>query len=188
MGTWLLPYPPLPLQSPTPCHPPPPPETVTFMFFELTSIAVACVAHLPYTLHCIAFLLLQINHLCVFCDTVSPKALYVCVVLLFQTQDGWSPGDRVWYHSRILGAHVLTTVVGPSPNGPQFCHIRYIRPGCVLDESHWHCINTTVASPVFSLLASAEGTPVCLEIPLQPPPPPGRPSLCDRPLPRTVAR
>ena len=45
-----------------------------------------------------------------------------------------SPGDLVQYHSRTLGAHV----VGPSPNGPQFCHLRYIRPGGVTpvdDES-----------------------------------------------------
>ena len=42
-------------------------------------------------------------------------------------------------------------------------------------------INAKVASHVFSLLASVEGTTVCLEIPLQsPPPPPGRPSLGDR--------
>ena len=161
----------------------------------------------------------------------------------------FSHGDHVRYHSRTLGAHVLATIVGPSPNGPQFCHIRYIRPGgvtpvdhesaqlsrleavavespkspkspdvtpmspqpqtpaqptqptiqsvlfsypedlyrsfgssitFVLDETHWHRINAKVASHVFSLLASVEGTTVCLEIPLQSPPPPGRPSLGDR--------
>ena len=141
----------------------------------------------------------------------------------------FSPGDHVRYHSRTLGAHVLATIVGPSPNGPQFCHIRYIRPGgitpvdhesaqlsrleavavespklpespdvtpmspqpqtpaqptqptmafgssitFVLDETHWHRINAKVASHVSSLLASVEGTTVCLEIPLQSPPPPG---------------
>ena len=47
-------------------------------------------------------------------------------------------------------------------------------------NSHWHRINAKVASHVFSLLASVEGTTVCLEIPLQSPPPPGRPSLGDR--------
>ena len=60
----------------------------------------------------------------------------------------FSPGDDVRYHSRTLGAHVLATVG----------------------------INAKVASHVFSLLASVEGTTVCLEIPLQsrpPPPPPG---------------
>ena len=41
----------------------------------------------------------------------------------------------------------------------------------VLDETHWHRINAKVASHVFSLLASVEGTTVCLEIPLQSPPP-----------------
>ena len=67
----------------------------------------------------------------------------------------FSPGDHVRYHSRTLAAHVLATVG----------------------------INAKVASHVFSLLASVEGTTVCLEIPLQSPPPPGRPSLGDRPPP-----
>ena len=31
---------------------------------------------------------------------------------------------------------VLATIVGPSPNGPQFCHIRYIRPGGVTPLDH----------------------------------------------------
>ena len=48
----------------------------------------------------------------------------------------FSPGDHVRYHSRTLGAHVLATIVGPSPNGPQFCHIRYIRPGGVTPVDH----------------------------------------------------
>ena len=48
----------------------------------------------------------------------------------------FSPGDHVRYHSRTLGAHVLATVVGPLPNGPQFCHIRYIRPGGVTPVDH----------------------------------------------------
>ena len=48
----------------------------------------------------------------------------------------FSPGDHVRYHSRTLGAHVLATVVGPSPNGAQFCHIRYIRPGGVTPVDH----------------------------------------------------
>ena len=30
----------------------------------------------------------------------------------------FSPGDHVRYHSRTLGAHVLATVVGPSPTHP----------------------------------------------------------------------
>ena len=53
-------------------------------------------------------------------------------------------------------------------------------------------INAKVASHVFSLLASVEGTTVCLEIPLQsPPPPPGDHHLATVPPPptrETVAR
>ena len=60
------------------------------MFFYLTCIVLVCVAHLLYAWPCIAFLLLQIKHLCVFCDILSPKALYGCVVLLLQTQDVFS--------------------------------------------------------------------------------------------------
>ena len=56
--------------------------------------------------------------------------------------------------------------------------------GVVLDETHWHRINAKVASHVFSLLASVEGTTVCLEIPLQSPPPP-RETVTRRPSPPT---
>ena len=48
----------------------------------------------------------------------------------------FSPGDHVRYHSRTLGAHVLATVVGPSPNGLQFCHFRYIPLGGVTPVDH----------------------------------------------------
>ena len=48
----------------------------------------------------------------------------------------FSTGDHVWYHSHTLGAHVLATVVGPSPSGPQFHHMRYIRPGGVTQVDH----------------------------------------------------
>ena len=72
-----------PLQSP----PPPPGETVTSMFFYLTCIVLVCVAHLLYTWPCIAFPLLQIKHLCVFCDILSPKAFYGCVA---SCQTDWS--------------------------------------------------------------------------------------------------
>ena len=69
----------------------------------------------------------------------------------------FSPGDHVQYHSRTLGAHVLATVVGPSPNGPQFCHIRYIRPSGVTPVDH--------ESAQLSRLEA-----VAVESPLQPPP------------------
>ena len=52
-------------------------------------------------------------------------------------------------------------------------------------------INAEVASQVFHLLASVEGTTVCLEIPLQsPPPPPGDRHLAtvSPPTRETVAR
>ena len=70
----------------------------------------------------------------------------------------FSPGDHVRYHSRTLGAHVLATVVGPSPNGPQFCRIRYIRPGGVTPVDH--------ESAQLSRLEA-----VAVESPLQSPPP-----------------
>ena len=67
---------------PPPCNlPPPTRETVTSMFFLLTCIVLVCVAHLLYAWPCIAFPFLQIKHLCVFCDILSPKALYGCVVV-----------------------------------------------------------------------------------------------------------
>ena len=173
---------------------------------------------------------------CVYSVMFSLQRRCMGVLCCYFRPKMFSPGDRVQYHSHTLGAHVLATVMGPSPNGPQFCHIQHIRPGgvtpvqpcaplppphqpvqhtaclscklsmCnsvlflypevlyssfgslitfVLDESHWHCINAKVASHVFSLLASLEGTTVCLEIPLQFPPPLGRPSLGDRPPPPT---
>ena len=112
----------------------------------------------------------------------------------------FSPGDRVRYHSRTLGAHVLATVVGPSPNGTQFCHIRYIRPGGVtpVDHESAQLSRLEAVAHVFSLLASVEGTTVCLEIPLQcPPPHPGHRHLVTvspphpgdrRALPRDFAR
>ena len=94
---------------------------------------MVCVPHLSHThththtCSCIAFPLLQISHLCAFCDILSPKAVYVSCP--FFRPKMFSPGDCVWCHSCTLGAHVLATVVGPSPNGPQFCHIQYIHPG-----------------------------------------------------------
>ena len=91
---------------------------------------MVCVPHPSHTHSCIAFPLLQISHLCVLCHILSPKAVYRVLCPFFRPKM-FSPGDREWYHSRTLGAHVLSTVVGPSPNGLQFCHIRYIRPGGV---------------------------------------------------------
>ena len=93
-----------------------------------------CVPHLSHTRSCIAFPLLQISHLRVFCDILSPKAVYRVSCPFFRPKM-FSPGDRVWYHSRTFGAHMLATVVRPLPNGPQFCHMRYI-PGGVTQVDH----------------------------------------------------
>ena len=66
--------------------------------------------HLSHTRSCIAFPLFQISHLCVFCDSLSLKAVFRVSCFFFRPKM-FSPGDRVC--SRTLGAHVLVTVVGP---------------------------------------------------------------------------
>ena len=85
-------YPVPPLQTPPPCNLPPPPHPGDrrFHVFLVNMYVLVCVAHLLYAWPCIAFPLLQIKHLCVFCDILSPKALYGCAVLLLQTQDVFS--------------------------------------------------------------------------------------------------
>ena len=94
----------------------------------------------------------------------------------------FSPGDHVRYHSRTLGAHVLATIVGPSPNGPQFCHIRYIRPGGVTPVDHESAESPkSPESPDVTPMSPQPQTPAqptqptMAAIPLQspPPPPPG---------------
>ena len=49
----------------------------------------------------------------------------------------------------------------------------YFRPKMFSPGDHVRYHSRTLGAHVFSLLASVEGTTVCLEIPLQPPPPPG---------------
>ena len=56
------------LSYPPPIENPPPP--ITLLFCWAISIAVVCVPH------CMALPLLRISHLCVFCDILSPKAVY----------------------------------------------------------------------------------------------------------------
>ena len=73
---------------------------------------------------------------CVYSVMFSLQRRCMGVLCCYFRPKMFSPGDRVRYHSRTLGAHVLATVVGPSPNGPQFCHIRYIRPGGVTPLDH----------------------------------------------------
>ena len=96
----------------------------------------------------------------------------------------FSPGDCVRYHSRTLGAHVLATVVGPSPNGPQYCHIRYIYPGGVIPVDH--------ESAQLSRLEAVAVPQFALKYPCNlPPPPAGDRHLATAPPPptqETVAR
>ena len=72
---------------------------------------------------------------CLYSVILSPNAVYG-VSCPFSRPKMFSPGDRLWYHSTTLGAHVLPTVVCRSPNEPQFCHIRYIRPVGVTQVDH----------------------------------------------------
>ena len=108
-------YPAPPSKSPPPpCNPPPPQgggENVTSLFCSAISVAMVCVPHLSHTRSCIAFPLLRISHLCVFCDILSPKVVYRVSCPFFRPKM-FPPGDRVWYHSCTLGAHVLATDVG----------------------------------------------------------------------------
>ena len=64
---------------------------------------LVCVPHLSHTRSCIAFPLPRISHLCVFCDILSPKAVYRVLCPFFRTTKMFSPSDRVWYRSRTLG-------------------------------------------------------------------------------------
>ena len=107
---------------------------------------------------------------CVYSMMFSLQRCCMGVLCCYFRPKMFSPGDCVQYHSRTLGAHVWATVVGPSPNGPQFCHIRYIHPGGVTPVDHESAQRSR-------LDRGCGGTTVCLEIPLQsppsPPPPPG---------------
>ena len=129
--------------------------------------------------------------LCVFCDILSPKVVYTVLCPFFRPKM-FSPFERVWYHSCTLGARVLATVVGPSPNGPQFCHMRYIRPGGVTQVDHESSQLSRLKAVV---VVSSQSLHLCsdqwrapqltLKYPCNPPPPPkgGRPSLGDPPPP-----
>ena len=85
---------------------------------------LALLSHYYKSSTCVCSVILSLQRRCmgVLCCYFRPKM--------------FSPGDHVRYHSRTLGAHVLATVVGPLPNGPQFCHIRYIRRGGVTPVDH----------------------------------------------------
>ena len=79
-------YPPSPLKSPIRC----------FNMFAGEHLLWKFVLILYHTRHCTALPSLQVNHLHVFCDILSPKA--VCGVLCcFFRPKVFSPGDHVWY-------------------------------------------------------------------------------------------
>ena len=73
------------LQSP----PPPGGETVISLFCYAISIAGIC-SPLSHIRSCIAFPLLPISHLRVFCDILSPKAVYRVYKSKASPQTGWS--------------------------------------------------------------------------------------------------
>ena len=102
---------------------------------------MVCVPHLSHTVSCIAFPLLQISRLCVFCDILSPKAVYRVLCPFFRCKM-FSPGDRVWYHSRTC------TCVGGEYQARCTCGARMVRvPGL-----RAHQVPSTTRLPVDHLL------------------------------------
>ena len=79
--------PPLPAISHPLLPPPPLPGDRHFHVFlvNMYYAGLCCPSALHMALHC--FPIPQIKHLYVFCDILSPKALYGWVLLLFRTQD-----------------------------------------------------------------------------------------------------
>ena len=121
-----MPYPP-PLQTLTPCNPPPPPGDRHFHVFLVKHVLCWFVLPICFT-HGLALLSHDFKSSTCVCSVIFSLQMCCMGVLCcyFRTKM-FSPGDHVRRHSRTLGTHVLATVVGPSPNGTQFCHIRYIR-------------------------------------------------------------
>ena len=108
---------------------------------------------------------------CVYSVMFSLQRRCMGVLCCYFRPKMFSPSDCVRYHSCTLGAHVWATVVGLSPNGPQFCHIRYIHPGGVSPVDHESAQRSrleVVAVPQFAL-----------KNPCNPPHPLGRPSVGD---------
>ena len=84
-----------------------------------------------------------------------------CSVAFFRPQI-FSPGDDVWYHSHTPSAHVFGIVVGPSTNGPQFCHIRYMRLGGVTEVDHENAHFSRLEAVVVALPKSPESLGVSM--------------------------
>ena len=161
------------------------------MFFGSISIALVCVAHLPYTWPCIASRCFK-SITCMCSVIFSLQSCRMGVLCCYFRRKMFSACDRLRYHSRTLGAHVLATVMDPSPNGPQLYHIGYIRPGGVTPMDHEGAqlsrleavvveSSKSPESPDDPSLRSHRTLSPCLAIPLKPPTPLGRPSLDDRP-------
>ena len=86
-----VPPPPL-CKPPPPCSlPPPNPGDRHFHVFlvNMYCAGLCCPSALRMALHCFPITSNQAP-VCVFCDILSPEALYGCVVLLLQTQDVFS--------------------------------------------------------------------------------------------------
>ena len=135
-GTHSGKVPPPPLQTPTPCNPPPPPGRPSLPCFSSEHVLCWFVLPICFT-HGLALLSHYFKSSTCVCSVIfSLQRRCMGVLCCYFRPKMFSPGDHVQYNSRTLGAHVLATVVGPSPNRPQFCHIQYIRPGGVTVVDH----------------------------------------------------
>ena len=96
-------YPP-PLYKLPPLTIPPPPGDRHFHVFlvKMYCAGLCCPSALCVALHC--FPITSIMHLCVFCDILSPKALYDVLCCYFRPKM-FSPGDHVRYHNTPHACH-----------------------------------------------------------------------------------
>ena len=102
---------------PPPCNPPP--RRPSLHFFSWQYLLRWFVLPICHT-HVLALLSHHFTVSCVYSVIFSVQKAVYRVSCCFVRPKMFSHGERIWYHSRTLGAHVLATVVGPSPNGPQF--------------------------------------------------------------------
>ena len=77
------------LPPPPPLQSPPGDRHFHVFLVNIYCAGLCCPSAIHMALHCFPITSNQ-SPVCVFCDIVSPKALYGCVVLLFQTQDVFS--------------------------------------------------------------------------------------------------
>ena len=132
----MLPCTPPPLCNLQPLASPPPPGGPSLSCFFSQHLLCWFVLPICFT-HGLALLSHCFKSItCVYSVMFSLQRCCMGVLCCYFRRKMFSPCDRVRYHSCTLGAHVLASVVGPSPSGPQFCHIRYIRPGGVTPVDH----------------------------------------------------